>query len=124
VLVLFGLSHLLSDIREYGVKTTSPWLGPTSIAELKVKQHIISRCGKNKHLTFFHILAFSLQIVLMISAFYWFFIALTLFLLIALEINIDHYRWYKYVVHIIGLGAPVAFAVIMFAASAYEGGGG
>jgi len=65
-----------------------------------------------------------LQTVFMIVAFYWFFIALTLFLLIALEINTDDYNWYKYLVHAIGLGAPISFAIIMFAAGAYEFSGG
>jgi len=59
----------------------------------------------------------------MIAAFYWFFIALTLLLLIALEVNIDHYPWYKYVVHSFGLVAPVAIATVMFAVENYGGGG-
>eukprot|EP01102_Stenamoeba_stenopodia_P010313 TRINITY_DN3096_c0_g1_i3.p1 TRINITY_DN3096_c0_g1~~TRINITY_DN3096_c0_g1_i3.p1 ORF type:complete len:413 (+),score=60.01 TRINITY_DN3096_c0_g1_i3:36-1274(+) len=68
--------------------------------------------------------AFALQTVFMICAFYWFFIALTLFLLVGLEVNVELHRWYRYVVHIISLGAPLAFAIIMFAAGAYEYSGG
>jgi len=67
--------------------------------------------------------AFFLQIALMIATFYWFFIALTLFLLIALEVNIDHYPWYKYIVHSISLSAPVAIAIVLFAVQDYGGGG-
>ena len=73
--------------------------------------------------TLLSLTAFFLQMALMIDTFYWFFIALTLFLLIVLEINTDHYPWYKYVVHTVGLGAPVAIAVVMFAVENYEGGG-
>jgi len=65
-----------------------------------------------------------LQTVFMIVAFYWFFIALTLFLLVALEIYMENYPWYKYVVHGIGLGAPISFAIIIFSAGAYEFSGG
>eukprot|EP01102_Stenamoeba_stenopodia_P000965 TRINITY_DN10878_c0_g1_i1.p1 TRINITY_DN10878_c0_g1~~TRINITY_DN10878_c0_g1_i1.p1 ORF type:complete len:573 (+),score=76.27 TRINITY_DN10878_c0_g1_i1:75-1793(+) len=67
--------------------------------------------------------AFFLQMALMISAFYWFFVALTLFLLVAMEINIDHYPWYKYFVHAIGIVAPVLIATVMFAVENYSGGG-
>jgi len=62
----------------------------------------------------------------MIVAFYWFFIALTLFLVIGLDIHItdDSHPWYKYTAHIVSIGAPVAFATIMLADSAYEYSGG
>lgn len=59
--------------------------------------------------------AFLLQIALLIHIFYFFWICLTLFILIVREVQVSELRWYPWLVHGTGVGLPLVLSIIGYA---------
>jgi len=49
------------------------------------------------------------------NLFYFFIICLNIFLLLVVEVHLERYRWYPYVVHFFGMGLSIGFSIVLYA---------